>query len=771
MASILLTGTLLDPNSDYATGDQVRFTHQTTTGETIRGAVSYFTVRPDGQYSIELQYGLILIEYKDVREPHFRPRGVVTVNQDSTATDLPSLLNAVVPPTDEQLLQFQAILADCIEAKDIAVAAAAQMTATELIGNTVAYSLGTVLTLSGYLYPGDGGGGRWKFDGVTGQTPSQSPAQLGDALLNDASGNQWRLVFENTLILERVGGEGALQAALNSKAAEVAWFAPTINLSADTYTIYSGQHLHGPGQMASTIIVNPLLDLSSSVFRNEAPNNGVDGIRYDKGIRVSGFTVDCSGRQFPSWLSTSSGVPITDPEADYEPGGIIGSGGDIFDVVAADRRNPDYSLNSSVFAFIKVDSPSVSDVTFINQNSFCISDLGCLSMRVEGCKFINQGKIDNISSAVWVQSNGNPKSPTVSFQDSEDHITEHCYFDCLRSAITLSPSKGGQFRFNHIERSGESALYVGSNGNYNGGSIRVFENSFGKNTITDIVANQIELSKNNRVYIYSNEFHDSNLKSIGVPGCVDVKIHDNTFTNQVTREVDNYPYGPFSERYAFGVGSAPVAGDVLDDYPIIQLSNQDSIGCDSVDIYNNNFKNDNKATYEQSIIGINKATGSNLMKNVRFRDNDASLLGIEITLAINASNVLNTEYSMDMYNNTGTDTSQAKTVIQDVLAGTSGTLKIEPGFRPRLVKITATDEVGNSTWQGELAYSDNPEPNGLAVNYAGPVNQISDEFYRTIDASGATVNKAEFTSYNERGFTFNVISSASDITLTLVCHP
>lgn len=46
----------------------------------------------------------------------------------------------------------------------------------------------------GYAAIGDGGGAKWKHNGVTGQTASRSPEQLGRARLNDASGNQWGLI-------------------------------------------------------------------------------------------------------------------------------------------------------------------------------------------------------------------------------------------------------------------------------------------------------------------------------------------------------------------------------------------------------------------------------------------------------------------------------------------------------------------------------------------------------------------------------------------------
>ena len=120
MAFITLSGVLRDPTSEYAVGDQVRFTHKSTTGETIESAVSVLTVAPDGAYDINLEYGLVLVEYKDIKKGQFKSLGVVTVNSDNPATNLPELLNAIVPVSSAELIEFQAILADCIAAKDAA---------------------------------------------------------------------------------------------------------------------------------------------------------------------------------------------------------------------------------------------------------------------------------------------------------------------------------------------------------------------------------------------------------------------------------------------------------------------------------------------------------------------------------------------------------------------------------------------------------------------------------------------------------------------------
>ena len=117
MAHITLSGTLLDPNGDNAVGDKIRFTHKSTTGETVQSAVSVLTIPPNGTYSINLEYGLVLVEYKDITSAQFKNRGVATVNSDNPATSIPELLNAVVPVSSAELIEFQAILADCSTAK------------------------------------------------------------------------------------------------------------------------------------------------------------------------------------------------------------------------------------------------------------------------------------------------------------------------------------------------------------------------------------------------------------------------------------------------------------------------------------------------------------------------------------------------------------------------------------------------------------------------------------------------------------------------------
>jgi hypothetical protein len=125
MAHITLAGVLLDPTGEFSVGDKVRFTHQSTTGNTIKSAVSVLKVPPNGGYSVNLEYGLVLVEYNDYRLGQYRKLGVATVNATNTATSIPELLNALVPVSSAELIQFQTIQSNCVAAQNAATASAA----------------------------------------------------------------------------------------------------------------------------------------------------------------------------------------------------------------------------------------------------------------------------------------------------------------------------------------------------------------------------------------------------------------------------------------------------------------------------------------------------------------------------------------------------------------------------------------------------------------------------------------------------------------------
>tara|TARA_R110000744_G_scaffold113011_1_gene211821 strand:+ start:2445 stop:4220 length:1776 start_codon:yes stop_codon:yes gene_type:complete len=205
MASVNLTGTLTNPEGEPDEGAIVKFTLLTTTGTTVSSSKSQLEVPQDGLYDIDIVYGNLRVDYIN-EDGSTRFVAIVTVNGDTVATSLPELLNAAVPPTDAQLLEFQGILADAVTAQVAAEAAEAgavaaeatllaeKLTTVELIALSNTFAVGSVIDTLGYTSNGDGGGARWVKSGISGSTPSQSPAQKGGAVLSDGSGDVWALV-------------------------------------------------------------------------------------------------------------------------------------------------------------------------------------------------------------------------------------------------------------------------------------------------------------------------------------------------------------------------------------------------------------------------------------------------------------------------------------------------------------------------------------------------------------------------------------------------
>jgi len=208
MASVNLTGTLTNPEGEPDEGAIVKFTLLTTTGTTVSSSKSQLEVPQDGLYDIDIVYGNLRVDYIN-EDGTTRFVAIVTVNGDTVATSLPELLNAAVPPTDAQLLEFQGILADAVTAQVAAEAAetgavaaeatllAEKLTTVQLIALSNSFAVGSVIDTLGYTSNGDGGGARWVKSGISGSTPSQSPAQKGGAVLSDGSGDVWAMLLSN----------------------------------------------------------------------------------------------------------------------------------------------------------------------------------------------------------------------------------------------------------------------------------------------------------------------------------------------------------------------------------------------------------------------------------------------------------------------------------------------------------------------------------------------------------------------------------------------
>jgi len=168
------------------------------------------------------------------------------------------------------------------------------ITTSALIAGTVKAKNKTIQTV-GFLTDGDGGKETWALNGVTGQTASQSPAQLADGLFNDADGDQWAIVKAGRINIRAFGAHPSNTAAVNNLAiqaainyAETLIEQVTINIDIVTSDVYVG-----PGQYLVTAL------LLAQV------NDGVVLVGDGQGVSV----LACEGVGPAVTIGTESGSP------------------------------------------------------------------------------------------------------------------------------------------------------------------------------------------------------------------------------------------------------------------------------------------------------------------------------------------------------------------------------------------------------------------------------------------------------------------------------
>ncbi|QGJ84341.1 hypothetical protein [Pseudoalteromonas phage XCL1123] len=92
-------------------------------------------------------------------------------------------------------------------AEDAAASIEGQLTTTQLIASSLTLDVGDTIQTNGFLTAGDGGGAQWLLTSETG-TPSQTPADLGEAKLTDSGGRVWSLVGDFTMLSVGAIGDG-----------------------------------------------------------------------------------------------------------------------------------------------------------------------------------------------------------------------------------------------------------------------------------------------------------------------------------------------------------------------------------------------------------------------------------------------------------------------------------------------------------------------------------------------------------------------------------
>jgi len=193
------------------------------------------------------------------------------------------------------------------------------ITTTDLINSSQGYPSDYVLETSGFTTSGDGGGAKWKQNGVIAQTPSQTPSQLGDALLNDSNGNQWA-IDDSTKELRALGADPI--GVVDSTGSIVAWLNSAGDLSAGPGIFLidgAGPNAGGAySDLVKNLNVNCSVDctfkagdLDNDMIRIEAP----DTFAGDK------VTVTWRGGKFDQRLQkNSTSIPFSSNYPPANPG-------------------------------------------------------------------------------------------------------------------------------------------------------------------------------------------------------------------------------------------------------------------------------------------------------------------------------------------------------------------------------------------------------------------------------------------------------------------
>ena len=163
----------------------------------------------------------------------------------------------------------------------------------------------------GYDEIGDGGNATWKHNGTTGQTPSQSPSQLGAWLLNDGSGNQWALDIDGAVNALSLGvTRDGVDSFAALTALKLGWQASPQTVGAQTPKD-SERALYFPSghYVSSADVYFETVDTGQSIYGDGPSTNMGNNIRFNINSYRSSF------RDFMVSGTGSTGVSTSDTSA------------------------------------------------------------------------------------------------------------------------------------------------------------------------------------------------------------------------------------------------------------------------------------------------------------------------------------------------------------------------------------------------------------------------------------------------------------------------
>jgi len=219
---------------------------------------------------------------------------------------------------------------------------------------------GDTVEFQGYSAIGDGGAATWQHNGVTGQTPSQSPEQLGDALLNDGNGNQWTLVKGESGDIRKTGASAS---------------------NADNYLAIIA--MHNSLDDGDTLLIPDGVFLTSAIVTTKRLNHVITGeLRRSSGTTITDSVLEIQGDR-----STLYGGGVVSWNA--------GAGSDI-------GRGEAIRLSGDT---IYANNITGADTFSGTGNAWYVSGVGCV---LDSCRGLNSAYAGVRSNMLAVDGDGEP---------------------------------------------------------------------------------------------------------------------------------------------------------------------------------------------------------------------------------------------------------------------------------------------------------------------------------------------------------------------------
>jgi hypothetical protein len=512
-------------------------------------------------------------------------------------------------------------------------------------------------------------------------------------------------------------------------------------------------------------------------------------------LRIQGVIFDGNSIAPQRWLQDSDGNTITDPQNDYYAFNSSGKIGNpafpswtIDDTVAQGRRNPNYTQVSSLLKLQLVDGLEVFDVGLRNHYGPGLSEGGSKDAYIERIWLNRIGKNDGPYRGITTQSFGTPGGGQPNYKASENiNISWVRARDLERSVVAFMPTGGGSLTHVYGDGFGESGAYIDDTLNYDGGHAYVDHIQLKNGVITDIVNWGFEAWSTNNLTLGDHIWLE-NIQggAMAFAGATRFKAYRATTKNVCTGYT--YPFGPFSERYAFNRGTSPVAGTTvaITDQALFFVGSAGSNGGGGSEMRDIEVLQDTRGggdypyIYRQTKTGSDKIAGSLLIEG-------GSIEGVPDAMKAkfldkSTSNVWLDNMPLAIRNVRGHASAETVHVFRIFTQGTTSNATIVCGFRPRKVTVYVTDRTDPASGRfaiGAFSWNAAATRNDFSMSHASDASGRYDKInttdvIRLTDSSGPTSGTkflAEFIGWKEDGFTLNVISAIDGLDVEFVCDP